>query len=201
MARPDKIVLATGNAGKVREISRILADLEIEIVPQSEFGVASAEETGATFVENALIKARHAALQTGLPAIADDSGLVVDALGGRPGVHSARYSGPDATDDGNIDKLLGELAGVASEDRSAAFHCCACYVTPDDTSSLVAEGRWEGRILDRRRGNEGFGYDPVFYDPEAGRTAAELAPEQKNARSHRGKALEALADMMRQHFM
>ena len=201
MARPEKIVLATANLGKVREISRMLEDLGVEIVPQSEFGIKSADETGKTFVENALIKARHAAVETGLPAIADDSGLVVDALGGRPGIHSARYAGPDATDDDNIDKLLEELANVSGEDRSAAFHCCACYVTPDDSISLVAEGRWEGKILERRRGTEGFGYDPVFYDPEAGRTAAELGPEQKNARSHRGKALEALATMMRQRFM
>ena len=201
MAKPEKIVLATGNVGKLREISKILADLGIEIVPQSEFGVESAEETGATFVENALIKARHAAVETGWPAIADDSGLVVDALDGKPGVHSARYSGPGATDDSNIDKLLGELANVSGENRTAAFHCCACYVTPDDAASLIAEGRWEGMILKERRGGEGFGYDPVFYDPDAGRTAAELGPEQKNARSHRGRALTALADMMRQHFM
>lgn len=201
MALPNRIVLATGNAGKVREIREILADLGVEVVPQSDFGIEDADETGTSFVENALIKARHAATATGLPAIADDSGLVVDALDGRPGVHSARYSGPGATDDSNIDMLLEELADVASEDRGAAFHCCACYVSPDDTASLIAEGRWEGMILKERRGSAGFGYDPVFYDPECGRTAAELGPELKNARSHRGKALAALAEMMRQHFM
>ena len=201
LALPEKIVLATGNTGKLREIREILADLEIEIVPQSDLGIAAAEETGATFVENALIKARHAAIAAGLPAIADDSGLVVDALGGRPGVYSARYAGATASDDDNIDRLLEELAGVEGERRKAAFHCCACYVTPDDTSSLIAEGRWEGMITKERRGSDGFGYDPVFYDPECGRTAAELGPELKNARSHRGMALAALAEMMRHHFM
>jgi len=198
---PKKIVLASGNVGKLREIEGILADLDVEVIAQSELGVGDADETGATFVENALIKARHAAVATGLPALADDSGLVVEALGGRPGVHSARYSGPGATDDSNIDKLLEELQRVPTGDRAAAFHCCACFVTPDDTSSLIAEGRWEGAILRQRRGTDGFGYDPVFLDPDCGRTAAELGPEQKNARSHRGKALTALAEMMRQHFM
>lgn len=201
MPLPKKIVLASGNAGKLHEIKHILADLEVEVVPQSELGVSAADETGSTFVENALIKARHAAVATGLPAVADDSGLVVAALDGRPGVHSARYSGPEATDDSNIDKLLAELKRIPAGERAAAFHCCACFVTPDDTSSLIAEGRWEGTILQERRGTDGFGYDPVFFDPECGRTAAELGPELKNARSHRGKALTALAEMMRQHFM
>jgi XTP/dITP diphosphohydrolase len=198
---PKKIVLASGNAGKLREIKRILADLDVEIIAQSELGVTAADETGNTFVENALIKARHAAVLTSLPAIADDSGLVVEALGGRPGVHSARYAGADASDDDNIDKLLDEMQRVPTENRGAAFHCCACFVTPDDTSSLVAEGRWQGAILRERRGTDGFGYDPVFFDPECGRTAAELGPEQKNARSHRGSALTALAEMMQRHFM
>jgi XTP/dITP diphosphohydrolase len=197
---PDKVVLATGNPGKLREIQRILADFGVEVVPQSELGVSDADETGTSFVENALIKARHASLMTGLPAIADDSGLVVDALDGRPGVYSARYSGADATDESNIDKVLRELQGVPDEQRTAAFHCCAVFVSADDTKSLVAEGRWTGRILEQRRGTGGFGYDPVFFDPECGRTAAELGPELKNARSHRGKALAALADMLRQHY-
>jgi XTP/dITP diphosphohydrolase len=200
MALPTKIVLATGNPGKVREIQRILAEFGVEVVPQTELGVGDADETGNSFVENALIKARHAALMTGLPAIADDSGLVVDALDGRPGVYSARYAGAEATDDSNIDKLLRELGGVAEEQRTAAFHCCAVYVSADDSTSLVAEGRWQGRILGERRGAGGFGYDPVFFDPECGRTAAELGPELKNARSHRGKALTALAEMLRQHY-
>jgi XTP/dITP diphosphohydrolase len=200
MPLPDKIVLATGNPGKVREIRRILGELGVEVVPQTELGVGDADETGSSFVENALIKARHASLMTGLPAIADDSGLVVDALDGRPGVYSARYSGADATDESNIDKLLRELAGVPDDKRTAAFHCCAVYVSTDDSTSLVAEGRWPGRILAERRGAGGFGYDPVFFDPECGRTAAELGPELKNALSHRGKALTALAGMLRQHY-
>ena len=200
MPMPEKVVLATGNPGKVREIQRILADFGVEVVPQSELGVSDADETGTSFVENALIKARHAASATGLPAIADDSGLVVDALDGRPGVYSARYSGADATDESNIDKLLSELQGVPGEQRTAAFHCCAVFVSADDATSLVAEGRWAGRILEQRRGAGGFGYDPVFLDPECGRTAAELGPELKNALSHRGKALTALADMLRQHY-
>ena len=200
MPLPPRIVLASGNPGKLREIERILGDLDVEIVPQAALGIAEAEETGSTFVENALIKARHAALMSGLPAIADDSGLVVTALGGKPGVYSARFAGPNATDDENIDKLLHELRDVPDADRDAAFHCCACYVSPDDSASLIAEGRWEGKITRQRRGDSGFGYDPVFHDPECGRTAAELGAEQKNARSHRGKALTALAGMMRQRF-
>ncbi len=200
MTLPDRIVLATGNPGKVREIQRILGEFGVEVVPQTELGVGDADETGTSFVENALIKARHAAMLTGLPAIADDSGLVVDALDGRPGVYSARYSGADATDDSNIDKLLQELCGVPGDKRTAAFHCCAVYVSVNDATSLVAEGRWQGRILDERRGARGFGYDPVFFDPECGRTAAELTPEVKNARSHRGKALTALAEMLRQRY-
>lgn len=200
MPLPKKIVLASSNTDKLWEIRSLLADLDVEVIAQSELGVSDADEIGSTFVENALIKARHAAVATNLPAIADDSGLVVDALGGRPGVHSARYSGTGATDDSNIDKLLDELKRVPPEDRDAAFHCCACFVTPDDTSSLIAEGRWQGVILSARRGTDGFGYDPVFLDPDCGRTAAELGPEQKNARSHRGMALTALAEMLLQHF-
>jgi XTP/dITP diphosphohydrolase len=198
---PKKIVLASSNAGKLREITQLLSQLDTELVLQSEFGIGDAEETGSTFVANALIKARHAAATTGLPAIADDSGLVVDALGGRPGVYSARYAGTGASDDDNIDKLLDEMQGVPIEKRGAAFQCCACYVSPDDTSSLIAEGRWQGTILKQRRGEDGFGYDPVFLDPECGRTAAELGPEMKSARSHRGQALTALAEMLRQHFV
>ena len=200
MPLPDKIVLATGNPGKVREIRRILGELGVEVVPQTELGVGDADETGSSFAENALIKARHASLKTGLPAIADDSGLVVDALDGRPGVYSARYSGAGATDESNIDKLLQELQGVPDDKRTAAFHCCAVYVSTDDSTSLVAEGRWPGRIVAERRGTGGFGYDPVFFDPECGRTAAELGPDLKNALSHRGKALTALAGMLRQHY-
>jgi XTP/dITP diphosphohydrolase len=200
MTLPERIVLASGNPGKVREIRRILGEFGVEIVPQTELGVGDADETGSSFVENALIKARHAADLTGLPAIADDSGLVVDALDGRPGVYSARYAGVQASDDDNIEKLLHELRGVPDDKRTAAFHCCAVYVSADDSTSLVAEGRWQGRILGERRGSGGFGYDPVFFDPQCGRSAAERGPELTNARSHRGKALAALAEMLRQHY-
>jgi len=190
---PDKIVMASGNAGKLHEIARILGDLNINIVPQSDFGVEDAEETGTTFVENALIKARHAVGETGLPAIADDSGLAVDALGGRPGVYSSRYSGPGATDQMNIEKLLAELDGVPDERRGAAFHCASCFVMPGVQEPIIAEGEWRGSILKAKRGDGGFGYDPVFFDAGVGRTAAELGDEEKNARSHRGQALKELA--------
>ena len=189
--------MASGNAGKLREIARILSDLNIAVVPQSDFGISGAEETGSTFAENALIKARHAARATGLAAIADDSGLMVDALDGRPGIYSARYSGPDATDQTNIDRLLAELEGVPEDQRSAAFHCVVCFVTPDGAEPLIAEGEWRGRILRERRGDGGFGYDPVFLDIELGCSSAELNADEKNARSHRGKALKALARKLR----
>jgi XTP/dITP diphosphohydrolase len=186
------IVLASGNAGKLREISRILGDLDITVVPQSEFGVSDADETGSTFVENALIKARHAVEATGLPAIADDSGIAVDALGGRPGVYSARYAGPEATDEENNDRLLAELEGVPDEERGAAFHCVACFVMPDDSEAIIAEGEWRGRILHGRQGDAGFGYDPLFLVTELGCSSAELSAEEKNRRSHRGQALREL---------
>lgn len=185
--------MASGNAGKLREIARILGDLDLDVVPQSDFDVSDANETGGTFVENALIKARHAAEATGLPAIADDSGLAVDALDGRPGVYSARYSGPGATDDSNIDRLLDELEGVPDRQRGAAFHCVACFVTPGDAEPLIAAGEWYGRILHARQGEGGFGYDPVFLVPELGCSSAELSAEEKNTYSHRGKALQKLA--------
>lgn len=200
MVQPESVVLASDNAGKLQEIVALLEDLGMQVVPQSELGIAGAEESGTTFVENALIKARHAASASGLPAIADDSGLVVDALDGRPGVYSARFAGAGASDADNIRKLLTELRGVPPAERTASFYCCACYVTPDDTASLVAEGEWPGVIVDEPRGSEGFGYDPVFYDPELERTAAELRPSEKNARSHRGRALRALAGMIRRYY-
>ena len=187
-----KIVLASGNAGKLREISRILGDLDITVVPQSELGVSDADETGSTFVENALIKARHAVAATGLPAIADDSGIAVDALEGRPGVYSARYAGPEATDEDNNERLLAELAGVPDTERGAAFHCAACFVTPDDEEPIVTKGEWRGRILRERQGDGGFGYDPLFFDPELGCSSAQLSAGEKNRRSHRGKALTEL---------
>lgn len=196
MNSPTKIVLATGNAGKVREIEALLAPLGIAVIPQAELGLADADETGSSFEENALIKAKHAALETGLAAIADDSGLVVDALGGRPGVLSARYSGADASDERNIDHLLAELEGVADDSRAAAFHCVACYLSSSEADPLYTQGVWNGQILNARRGKGGFGYDPVFWDPELGLAAAELTPTQKNARSHRGHALRKLVSLL-----
>lgn len=195
---PARVVLASGNKGKLREIERILGELGIEVVPQSEFGVTDADETGTTFIENALIKARHAAEGTGLAAIADDSGIVVDALGGRPGVYSARYAGPGASDEDNNKRLLEELSGVPDEQRGAAFRCVACLVFPDDADPVIAEGEWRGRILLEPRGGGGFGYDPLFFVPELGCSSAELSPEEKNARSHRGKALTELARKLRE---
>jgi XTP/dITP diphosphohydrolase len=188
--------MATGNPGKIREIARLLEGLGIEVVAQSEFGVGDAEETGTTFAENSLLKARHAAAATGLPAIADDSGLAVDALGGAPGVWSARYAG-GAGDQANNDKLLAALDGI--ENRAAAFHCVATYVEPDG-APLVAEGVWRGRILDEPRGTGGFGYDPLFYVSECGCSSAELPAEEKNARSHRGQALRKLVALIEQKY-
>ncbi len=188
--------MATSNPGKIREIARLLESLGIEIVAQSEFGVSDADETGTTFAENSLIKARHAAEATGLPAIADDSGLSVDALDGAPGVYSARYAG-DAGDEANNDKLLAALDGV--DNRGAAFHCVATYVEPDG-EALVASGEWRGEILRERRGDGGFGYDPLFYVPECGCSSAELAADEKNARSHRGQALRKLVGLIEQKY-
>ena len=192
--------MASGNAGKLREIARILQGLDVEVVAQSEFGVTDADETGTTFVDNALIKARHAAEATCLPAIADDSGLSVDALDGAPGVYSARYAGPDATDESNVDKLLDALRDVPDAERGAAFHCVACFVMPGEEDALIAKGEWRGSILHERRGVGGFGYDPVFLDPESGVASAELTPDKKNARSHRGKALLKLQELLRARF-
>ena len=194
MALPSKIVLASGNRGKLKELARLLEALRVEVLPQSDFNVPDADETGTSFAANSLIKARHAARLTGLPAIADDSGLAVDALDGRPGVYSARYAGVGASDADNVARLLDELAGVAN--RSAAFHCVATYVASDDAVPLVAEGEWRGEILEAPRGAGGFGYDPVFLDPASGKAAAELSPDEKNARSHRGIALGRLVKLL-----
>jgi XTP/dITP diphosphohydrolase len=186
------VVLATGNPGKAREIQALLGP-GWDVVLQSALGVAPVEETGATFLDNALLKARHAAAFTGLPAIADDSGLEVDALGGAPGVRSARFAGEGASDADNVDLLLAELAGVPAAARAARFRCVMVYVsTADDPEPVVAEGTWAGRIAGRARGLGGFGYDPVFEDDTDGRTAAELPPEIKNDRSHRGAACRRL---------
>jgi len=199
-ALPGKVVMASSNAGKIREIEALLDGLGIEVVAQSALGVSDADETGKTFAENSLIKARHASGATGLPAIADDSGLTVDALDGRPGVYSARYAGIDATDDENIDKLLEELADVSDESRGAAFRCVATLVLPGRPTAIVAEGVWRGKILRSRKGDGGFGYDPVFLDPASNLSSAELTPEEKNARSHRGQALRELVALLKEQF-
>jgi len=195
--RLSKIVMASGNAGKIREIARLLDGLGVEVVAQRELGVGDADETGTTFAQNSLIKAQHAADATGLPAIADDSGLAVDALDGAPGVYSARYAG-DAGDEGNNDKLLAALDGVS--DRGAAFHCVATFVAPGDSEPLVAAGEWRGSILYERQGDGGFGYDPLFFVPDCNCSSAELAEEQKNSRSHRGQALRKLVELITQKY-
>lgn len=187
------IVLATNNTGKVAEFQQLLNNLSWRIIPQSTFGLPSVDETGFTFVENALIKARYAAEHTGLPALADDSGLVVDALHGAPGVYSARYAGENASADQHISKLLQELIDVPEKNRTARFICALVYVSfPADPTPIIVQGRWEGRILNAPKGNKGFGYDPVFYVAQYQCSAAEIAPEIKNKMSHRGQALAKL---------
>ncbi len=186
-------VLASSNPGKVREFNELLAGHPIEVVPQSQFGVQDAEETGLTFVENAILKARNAARHTGLPAIADDSGLEVDALKGAPGIYSARYAGIGAGDRANLEKLLAELEGVPEAGRSARFQCLMVYLRhADDPTPLICQGTWEGRILTAPRGSNGFGYDPVFFVPTHNCSSAELEPAVKNVLSHRGQALRRL---------
>ncbi|MEE7626134.1 RdgB/HAM1 family non-canonical purine NTP pyrophosphatase [Methylobacter sp. Wu8] len=193
----QKIVLASGNPGKIREIQAILA--EHPIVPQSEFNVVDVEETGATFVENAILKARNAALHCQLPAIADDSGLVVDALNGAPGVISVRYAGVGASDRDNVDKLLRELDGVPDELRTARFICVMVFMEHAyDPCPVIAQGVWEGRILDHAVGENGFGYDPVFWVPEQQCASAQLPAAVKNALSHRGQALKRLTALIKE---
>ncbi len=188
-----RIVLASGNPGKLREFSGLLGELHYEILPQSQFGTPEAEETGLTFVENAIIKARNASRHSGLPALADDSGLEVDALDGAPGIYSARYSGPGSNDRRNVDKLLAELGSVADPERTARFQCVLVFLHhPLDPTPLICQGTWEGRILREARGGGGFGYDPVFYVPTHCCSAAELRPQIKNILSHRGQALRQL---------
>ena len=185
-----RIVVASGNAGKLAEFNDLLGAAGVEFVAQGTLGVVDIEETGLSFVENALLKARHAARATGMPALADDSGLCVDALGGAPGLYSARYAGEPGDSARNIDKLLHALEGLPPEQRGAHFHCTLVLLRhADDPSPLIAQGDWRGRILDHRRGASGFGYDPVFMDDACGMTAAELDPQTKNASSHRGRAL------------
>jgi XTP/dITP diphosphohydrolase len=189
----NEIVLASGNAGKLAEMRAVLAPLGVTLRSQTEFDVPQACETGVTFVENALIKARNAAYHTGFPALADDSGLIVAALDGAPGVRSARFAGERARDADNLSLLLEKLAGVPDERRDAYFFCVLVLLThAEDPTPLICEGRWKGRILIEPRGQGGFGYDPVFFIPELDATAAELSLADKNRLSHRGRALDAL---------
>jgi len=187
----SRLILASGNEGKLREFRRLLAPLAIEVVPQAAMGIAEADEPHATFVENAVAKARHASRIGGMPALADDSGVCVAALRGAPGVHSARYAGEPRSDQRNNEKLIADLAGMA--DRRAHYYCVLALLRhADDPEPILAEGRWDGTIIDAPRGSAGFGYDPHFLDPESGLTGAELPLAQKNERSHRGKAIRAL---------
>ncbi|WP_462173336.1 XTP/dITP diphosphatase [Pseudoalteromonas xiamenensis] len=191
-----QLVLATGNQGKVKELASMLDAFNIEVLPQSTFNVPEVAETGTTFVENAIIKARHAAKITGLPAVADDSGLEVDALSGAPGVYSARFAGNDASDADNIAKLLQELGDNSS--RSARFWCVLVFMKhADDPTPVICQASWEGEISHTPNGNGGFGYDPVFYVPSLDCTAADLSKVQKNAISHRGQALKQLAEKLK----
>lgn len=192
---PTRVVVATGNPGKVRELAEALAGLPFELVTQGELGIEAAPETACTFLENALGKARHAAGRTGLPAIADDSGLVVPTLGGVPGIHSARYAGADATDAENNSKLLRELG--ANTPCPAYFTCCLVYIaSPADPAPVVATARWHGEIIASPRGTNGFGYDPHFLLPNLGKTSAQLPLKEKNRLSHRGQACRLLAGLL-----
>jgi len=197
----SKIVLASGNAGKLKEFSELLSDLDTEIVPQSHFKLTEAEETGLTFVENAIIKARHACLHTGLPAIADDSGIEVDALKGAPGIYSARYSGPGASDQQNLDALLTALKDIPEPQRSARYQCVIVYLRhAEDPTPIICQASWEGKILMAPTGQGGFGYDPIFWVEASNCSAAELTAQEKHAVSHRGKAIrEFLKQFQLQH--
>jgi len=188
-----KIVLASNNKGKVREFNQLLADLDYEVIPQAELGVEEIEETGLTFVENSILKARNASKITGLPAIADDSGIEVDALKGAPGIYSARFAGENASDQENLDKLLQTLKDVPDEQRTARFQCLLVFMQHDlDPTPMIFQGTWEGHILHAPQGENGFGYDPVFFVPGENCSSAQLPPEVKNRLSHRGQALQKL---------
>jgi XTP/dITP diphosphohydrolase len=193
-----KVVLATSNVGKLREMSALLAPLGFELITQKDLGIDAADETGTTFLENALIKARHAARKAKLPAISDDSGIEVDALDGRPGVYSARFAGENASDQDNLRKLLTELHDVPAEFRQARYHCVIVFVRDvNDRDPVVAHGTWEGQVATEPRGAGGFGYDPIFVPAGMHNTAAQLAPDKKNELSHRAQALRALAAELR----
>lgn len=196
----ERWVLASSNPGKLAEMRALLSDMDIALISQAEFDVPDAVEDGIAFVDNALIKARHAAHATGLPAIADDSGLAVDYLNGAPGILSARYAGTHGDDKANNAKLLTELEGVPKADRGAAFHCCLVATrSATDPAPLIAHGVWRGFVLDAPRGRQGFGYDPVFWVPGEAASAAELSPARKNAISHRGQAMAALLTQFQNH--
>ncbi|MEH6578298.1 MAG: XTP/dITP diphosphatase [Amphritea sp.] len=193
----SKIVLASGNKGKLAEFNQVLEELGVSVVPQAEFQVPDADETGLSFVENAILKARHACKLTGLPALADDSGLEVDALQGAPGIYSARFAGEGATDADNNRKLLQLLEGTNNAQRSARFRCVLVYMRhADDPTPLICQGTWEGRILTTPQGDNGFGYDPLFLIPELDKASAQLPPEQKNQLSHRGQAVKELIKLI-----
>ncbi len=193
----DRLVIASNNKGKIAELAELLRPLGLTPLPQGELGVGEAEEPAVTFVENAILKARHAARVTGLPALADDSGIAVDALGGEPGVRSARYAGDSASDEDNVRALLSALQGVPAEQRTAQFHCVLVYLRhADDPTPVICHGRWPGHILEHPRGGGGFGYDPVFLVPETGTSAAELSREDKGRISHRGRALALLLEQL-----
>ncbi|WP_223116286.1 RdgB/HAM1 family non-canonical purine NTP pyrophosphatase [Nitrincola alkalisediminis] len=197
MVKPSKIVLASSNAGKLKEFCDMLADFQIEVVPQSQFNVIDAEETGLSFVENAIIKARHACQQTGLPALADDSGLEVDALNGAPGIYSARYSGPNSSDLSNVDKLLLDLQAIPEPLRTGRYQCVLVFMRHAlDPTPLICQGSWEGKLLFEPKGQGGFGYDPIFYCPKLGLTAAEMSAETKHSVSHRGLAMNVLVSQL-----
>jgi XTP/dITP diphosphohydrolase len=188
-----KAVFASNNLGKINEIHALTKSLDLELIPQSELGVSEIEETGLTFIENALLKARHASALTQLPALADDSGLIVRALQGAPGIYSARYAGENANSKKNIEKLLSRLEGIPDNERSAAFYCVLVFIThANDPTPLICEGLWHGTLLTAPTGDKGFGYDPVFYDTNNKCSAAQLPSETKNRISHRGQALQLL---------
>lgn len=195
-----KIVLASNNQGKVRELGQMLSSLDMEVLPQSEFNAGEVEETGLTFVENAILKARHAATVSGLSAIADDSGLEVDALNGAPGIYSARFAGAGASDEQNLKKLLTDISNVPDEQRTARFQCLLVYMRhAEDPTPLICQGTWEGVITHEPQGENGFGYDPVFYVLGHNCTSAQLTAEQKNQLSHRGQALDKLLDALQKN--
>jgi XTP/dITP diphosphohydrolase len=196
----DKIVIASGNKGKIREFQQIFTNFRIEVMPQTQFNVSNVEETGLTFVENAILKARHAAQQTQLPALADDSGIEVDALHGAPGIYSARFAGEGASDKTNNQLMLEKLQDVPEAERTARFQCIIVFMRhAEDATPLICQGTWEGRILTVAQGENGFGYDPLFFVPTHGCSSAQLAPEIKNQLSHRGQAIQLFKQQVKKY--